>query len=180
LPGAVLPKVDRMSMQHSLEVRAPLLGKDIATFAMGLAMDECYAAGQGKLVLKRVAERYLPPEWMRRPKRGFGLPMDMWGAETLMPALTQLCGGSACRLTGWIPRRNIDAYLDRLARDFQPYRAWSLFILETWLRTHPAEPAVEAGARGPVPAPIGWSAGKLMRATAARFKAASDASKPGT
>ncbi len=85
LPGAVLPKVDRMSMQHSLEVRAPLLGVEVANFAAGLAADDCYAAGQGKLVLKRVAERYIPAEWLARPKRGFGLPMDRWGAKELLP-----------------------------------------------------------------------------------------------
>src|SRR5262245_21989245 len=64
MPGAVLTKVDRMSMQHSLEVRAPLLGLDVARFAMRLTADACYGAGQGKLVLKRVAERYLPTDWV--------------------------------------------------------------------------------------------------------------------
>ena len=52
LPGAVLAKVDRMSMQHSLEVRTPFLGIDVAKFAADLAADDCYASGQGKLVSK--------------------------------------------------------------------------------------------------------------------------------
>ena len=141
MPGAVLPKVDRMSMQHSLEVRAPLLGIDVARFAMGLAADDCYAAGQGKLVLKRVAERYLPSNWMRRPKRGFGLPMDMWGADTLMPVIEEQLLDHKSRLAEWIAPRQIQAYVKRLRQEFHPYRAWALFILETWLRTHPARPA---------------------------------------
>ena len=33
MPGAVLPKVDRMSMQHSLEVRTPFLSIELARFA---------------------------------------------------------------------------------------------------------------------------------------------------
>jgi asparagine synthase (glutamine-hydrolysing) len=137
LPGAVLAKVDRMSMQHSLETRAPFLGNDVARFAMGLAADDCYGAGQGKLVLKQVAERYLPPDWMRRPKRGFGLPMDMWGAETLMPVIERDLLDPGCRLALWIEPRRIAAYVKRLKAQFHPYRAWALFILETWLRTHP-------------------------------------------
>lgn len=140
MPGAVLAKVDRMSMQHSLEVRAPLLGIDIARFAMGLAGDECYHAGQGKLVLKRVASRYLRYEWVARPKRGFGLPMDMWGAARLMPALRVLLRSSDCRLAAWIDRVNLERYVQRLEHQFHAYRAWALFILETWLRTHPATP----------------------------------------
>jgi asparagine synthase (glutamine-hydrolysing) len=140
MPGAVLAKVDRMSMQHSLEVRAPLLGIDVARFAMTLASDDCYRAGQGKRVLKRVASRYVPAEWMARPKRGFGLPMDMWGARQLLPALDALIRTPDCRLAEWIPHANLVRYLDHLRSEFHPYRAWALFVLEHWLRTHPAVP----------------------------------------
>jgi asparagine synthase (glutamine-hydrolysing) len=144
MPGAVLAKVDRMSMQHSLEVRAPLLGIDVARFAMGLAAGDCYQAGQGKLVLKRVASRYLPAEWMARPKRGFGLPTDLWGAKQLLPALDDLINSRDCRLRAWIPQANLARYLSHLAADFHAYRAWSLFVLENWLRTHPGAPEIEA------------------------------------
>jgi len=140
MPGAVLAKVDRMSMQHSLEVRAPLIGIDVARFAMDLAADDCYQAGQGKLVLKRVASRYVPAEWMARPKRGFGLPMDMWGARQLLPALDGLIRSADCRLAEWIPHTNLVRYLDHLGAEFHAYRAWALFVLENWLRTHPAVP----------------------------------------
>jgi len=142
MPGAVLAKVDRMSMQHSLEVRAPLIGIDVARFAMNLAADDCYQNGQGKLVLKRVASRYVPAEWMARPKRGFGLPMDMWGARQLMPALDGLIRSPDCRLAEWIPHANLVRYLDHLGAEFHAYRAWALFVLEHWLRTHPAAPEV--------------------------------------
>jgi len=138
MPGAVLAKVDRMSMQHSLEVRAPLLGTDIAKFAMRLAADDCYGHGQGKLVLKRVASRYLPQEWMSRPKRGFGLPMTLWSSEVLLPSLRALLLHEDGALRRWIEPARLRNYVDGLARDFQPYRAWSLFILETWLRSHAA------------------------------------------
>jgi asparagine synthase (glutamine-hydrolysing) len=140
MPGAVLAKVDRMSMQHSLEVRAPLIGIDVARFAMNLAADDCYRNGQGKLVLKRVASRYVPAEWMSRPKRGFGLPMDMWGAGQLLPALDGLLRSPDCRLAEWIPHANLLRYLARLRAEFHPYRAWALFVLEHWLQTHPAVP----------------------------------------
>lgn len=140
MPGAVLAKVDRMSMQHSLEVRAPLLGIDVAQMAMRLAAEECYEAGQGKLVLKRLASRYLPQEWINRPKRGFGLPMDMWGAGRLLPALRELLTSADCRLAAFIGPSKLTRYVERLSHDFHAYRAWALYILENWLRTHAATP----------------------------------------
>ena len=141
MPGAVLAKVDRMSMQHSLEVRAPLLGRDVAAFAAGLAGESCYRAGQGKLVLKRVTTRYLPENWVNRPKRGFGIPVHLWDKTQLLPATRALLAGPDARLPLWIEPQRIAAYLDRLEDNFHAYQCWGIFILETWLRSHRAEPA---------------------------------------
>jgi hypothetical protein len=64
----------------------------------------------------------------------------MWGASTLLPELQVLLGERECRLAEWIPRRRLNAYVKALSSDFHPYRGWSLFILETWLRSHSARP----------------------------------------
>ncbi len=143
LPGAVLPKVDRMSMQHSLEVRAPLLGLEVAHFAARLAAEDCVQAGQGKRVLKRVAERWVPRDWLDRKKRGFGLPMDGWGKAVLLPEAVSLLTAPEARLPHWIARPALNAFLAAQERSFNPYRIWALFVLETWLRHHKAEPAEE-------------------------------------
>jgi asparagine synthase (glutamine-hydrolysing) len=139
LPGAVLAKVDRMSMQHALEVRAPLLGREVAQFAMSLAGDACHVggSGQGKEVLKRVAARYVPREWLDRPKRGFGLPMDGWGKSVLLPMTRSLVLAPDSRIAEFIDRTALAGFLERQVRSFSPYRVWSLFILENWFRHHP-------------------------------------------
>jgi asparagine synthase (glutamine-hydrolysing) len=143
MPGAVLPKVDRMSMQHSLEVRAPLLGIDVAAFAAGLAVEDCWQPGMGKKVLKRVAERYVPREWLDRPKRGFGLPMDGWGKDALLPITSALLLEAGGRVQHWIARPALQRFLAEQERSFSPYRVWALFVLEIWLRHHPSVPADE-------------------------------------
>lgn len=140
LPGAVLPKVDRMSMQHSLEVRAPLLSPEVARFAARLTSAQCYDGnGQGKLVLKRLAGRYIPMDWLARRKMGFGLPMTLWGKESLLPSARRLLlDETQGQLLRWIPVPLLRTFLDAQKQSFSTYRVWSLMILEIWLRSHPA------------------------------------------
>jgi asparagine synthase (glutamine-hydrolysing) len=155
MPGAVLAKVDRMSMQHSLEVRTPFLSIELAKFAGDLAAESCYRDGQGKLVLKRVASRYLPAEWLTRPKRGFGLPPHVWTKEQILPMVRPLLLDPGARIHAWLDIGRIAAFLDHQEKEFSPYGCWSLFILENWLRAHQgthrktAVEALQSNAPGP-------------------------------
>ena len=81
---------------------------------------------------------------MNRPKRGFGLPMDLWSADKLLPITRALVLGKDARLPEWLDRGLLARYLDAVERDFNSYRVWSLYILENWLRSHPAVPAEAA------------------------------------
>jgi asparagine synthase (glutamine-hydrolysing) len=74
LPGAVLAKVDRMSMAHGLEVRAPLLAASIAKLAGRIPLAQHLADGKGKFLPRHILKKYLPAEWVDRRKTGFGMP----------------------------------------------------------------------------------------------------------
>lgn len=138
MPGAVLAKVDRMTMQHSLEVRAPLLGRAVADFAMGLSENDCFGQGLGKKVLRAVAERHVPRQILDRPKMGFGLPIAGWGSDVLRQEAAALLSGPACRLQDWV---DIDRMRTYCAGEANTYQLWALLVLESWLRDHPAEAA---------------------------------------
>lgn len=74
----VLVKVDRMSMAHSLEVRAPLLDHRILEFAARLPSRLKMNLRQGKLPLRQLAARRLPAEVQNMPKMGFSIPAARW------------------------------------------------------------------------------------------------------
>jgi len=78
LPDDILTKVDRASMAVSLEVRAPLLDHRIAEFAFTLPRAMLLADGLGKLPLRRLLDRHVPPALTRRPKQGFSPPVGAW------------------------------------------------------------------------------------------------------
>ncbi|MGQ9369477.1 asparagine synthase (glutamine-hydrolyzing) [Azospirillum sp. ST 5-10] len=144
LPGAVLPKVDRMSMQHGLEVRTPFLSVEVADFGAGLPASQISNGMSGKLVLKRLASRYLPAEWMARPKMGFGLPMHNWAEGSLRARTLALLSEPDARLTRWLPAETVRAFFEQRGAAASVYQLWTLQILEHWLRTHPAERAEPA------------------------------------
>ena len=78
LPGDILTKVDRTSMAVGLEAREPLLDHRLLEFAASLPDKMRVRGGQGKWLMKKTMERYLPKDILYRPKMGFVTPIDSW------------------------------------------------------------------------------------------------------
>ncbi|MBL6459085.1 asparagine synthase (glutamine-hydrolyzing) [Belnapia sp. T6] len=78
LPGDVLTKVDRASMAHSIEVRAPFLDYRLVEWAARLPRGTLLNTQNGKLPLRNLAAQLLPPAVAQGRKRGFDVPLDDW------------------------------------------------------------------------------------------------------
>ena len=81
----LLPKMDRMTMAHGLEARSPLLDRDLMEYVAQLPDDFKRRGGRSKIVFKKAVEDLLPPEILRRPKHGFGVPLGDWFRGELRP-----------------------------------------------------------------------------------------------
>ncbi|MDY0882648.1 asparagine synthase (glutamine-hydrolyzing) [Dongia soli] len=78
LPGAVLPKVDRMSMRWGLEVRTPFLEPQVMQLSSRLSGAYCHNDKFAKLTLRQILGKYLPSDIVSLPKRGFGMPASVF------------------------------------------------------------------------------------------------------
>jgi asparagine synthase (glutamine-hydrolysing) len=87
LPDNLLLKADRMLMGFSLEGRVPFVDHRIIEFGLALPDDLKIRSGQGKLFLKRWAERHLPGDHLYRRKRGFHVPIGEWLRGPFLDAL---------------------------------------------------------------------------------------------
>ncbi|MGI3903988.1 MAG: asparagine synthase (glutamine-hydrolyzing) [Janthinobacterium lividum] len=159
MPGAVLPKVDRMSMQHGLEVRTPFLNVALARFAERLPDDMLVSGDRGKLILREVAYRYLPRDLIDMPKKGFGLPMSDWARGSLLNLASELLGADS-RLTPLFGRDGLTRFLERQKspHGFSTYQLWAVLMLESWLRHHPATVPDLTDRRPARPVPSGYGA----------------------
>lgn len=101
LPGDILTKVDRTSMAVSLEAREPLLDYRLIEFASRLPEKYRVQGGQGKWLLKKTMERYLPEDILYRPKMGFVTPISQWLRGPLADAARGIAAPQGLARTGW-------------------------------------------------------------------------------
>jgi asparagine synthase (glutamine-hydrolysing) len=132
LPGDILTKTDRMSMAVGLEAREPLLDHRLVEYAARLPVSMRLRGGQGKWLMKKVLEPYLPRDILYRPKMGFVTPISAWFRGALADEAARLEKSGLLRETGWFDLTEIG----RLAADHRSGRAehgrtlWQMLMLE--------------------------------------------------
>jgi asparagine synthase (glutamine-hydrolysing) len=152
---------DKMSMAHSLETRVPFLDNDLVDFAMKVParlklgnltdvvqLNENEPGDKtrryfertrdGKLLLRRAMQRYIPSSITEREKQGFSAPDASWFKGESIEYVKR----TICR-----PRARIYDYMDRRAvldlvgehlegRQNRRLLVWSLLNLENWLEQY--------------------------------------------
>jgi asparagine synthase (glutamine-hydrolysing) len=132
LPGDILTKLDRTSMAVGLEAREPLLDHRLLEFAASLPENMRVRGGQGKWLMKRTMERYLPEDILYRPKMGFVTPIAQWFRGPLAEAARQISTSATLAKTGWFE----PSAISKVAEDHISGRSdnsrllWQLLMLE--------------------------------------------------
>jgi asparagine synthase (glutamine-hydrolysing) len=134
LPGDVLAKADRASMQVSLELRTPYLHRGLVEFAATVP-PSLHVKGGGKLLVRKVLERVVPDAAHRRGKVAFRTPTADWLRGPLSPALHEQLSSSALYEQGWFDRDAMRRLVDEHAsgRADRTKVIWPVFVLGTWL-----------------------------------------------
>lgn len=133
-----LVKVDRASMAHGVEVRAPFLDHDFVEFAARIRPDYKLKGWTTKYVLKRAVRDLLPPGIAHRRKAGFMIPLAPWLAGPLRPLVEELCAESALRADGWFDPTYVRRLLDEHFAQRRDYRKmiWALLAFQVWRKCY--------------------------------------------
>jgi asparagine synthase (glutamine-hydrolysing) len=134
----ILVKVDRCSMMHSLEVRAPFLDKDVVEFAFPLPWRFKIRHGSRKYLLKQAFKGILPSRILHRKKRGFLIPTALWLKGMLRPLMDELLGESWLKNQGLFRPDLVRRLIKEHEMGFADHRKelWTLLVLQLWLYHH--------------------------------------------
>ncbi len=136
LPEELLVKADRASMQHSLEVRVPLLDHRLVEFAINLSSSLKLNGKTGKYLLKQVLYDYVPASFFDRPKWGFAIPLRLWLQKELSYLVEKYLNPAVieeCNLVYPQPVQHIKKQFFA-GRDYLYNRLWVLILLHKWYK----------------------------------------------
>ncbi|HID78442.1 MAG TPA: asparagine synthase (glutamine-hydrolyzing) [Planctomycetaceae bacterium] len=136
LPCDLMTKVDIASMAHGLECRQPFLDYRVVELAARMPLREKFRLGRGKRILLDAFADLVPPAVRRRPKMGFGVPLDHWFRGPLATLARDVLTDRKTATRGLFQPTAVRRLLeDHIAGRFDhSYRLWALLVLELWHR----------------------------------------------
>jgi len=134
LPDDLLVKVDRAAMSTSLESRAPFLDHRVVELAFALPEHMLVRGGQGKWILRRVLDRYVPRELIERPKAGFAVPLAKWLRGPLREWAQHLLDPARLRSRGQLNAAKItELWQQHQSGTFdRSYYLWNVITFQAW------------------------------------------------
>jgi asparagine synthase (glutamine-hydrolysing) len=144
LPDDLMVKTDRCTMANSLEARAPLLDTTLTEYAASLPDSFKIHRGRAKAILRDAFADLVPPAIDRRPKTGFGVPLDAWFRGELRDYVRDTLLGSRAASRIYLRHDRVHQLVDdhQAGRTNDGHRLWALVCFERWLQLLPSWQAV--------------------------------------
>ncbi len=133
-----LTYTDKMSMAVGVEVRVPFLDLDLVDFAARIPLGLKQRGSEGKWVLKKAMEPYLPHEIIYRPKSGFGAPLRQWMRCDLRELLGDLLSANSLKRRGLFEPVAVQRLISAndTGKVDASYTLLSLLCIEIWCRSY--------------------------------------------
>ncbi|MEO5987755.1 MAG: asparagine synthase (glutamine-hydrolyzing) [Candidatus Eisenbacteria bacterium] len=143
LSGDLLTKVDRCTMAHGVESRAPFLRTSLIEFALALPDDAKLRGTSGKWALKQAAAELLPKAILSRRKQGFSPPFSAWARGPMRGLVVDTLSSSRIDAAGVLDSRPAQRVVREHfeGREDRGRTLWTLLSLQSWAERWVAGPA---------------------------------------
>ncbi len=137
LPDNVLERGDRMTMAASIELRAPFMDTELASFSARLPDAWRIKGRVTKRILREAMADKLPEDVLTRKKKGFPVPISHWFRHDLRDDLQAALCSESSMISEYVDpvwiRHMFDAHIGGdLSKD---KLLWMLFTLELFLQS---------------------------------------------
>lgn len=128
---------DKAMMAASVEGRPPLIDHRIVEFMFTLPPEFRISGNTQKYLLKKVAEKYLPPNIIYRPKAPFSAPMRGWLRNELKEMVNDILSYDSIKARGMYNPTFVGKLIKENESGHQDNSQliWRLMVNETWFRT---------------------------------------------
>jgi asparagine synthase (glutamine-hydrolysing) len=152
---------DKLSMAHGLESRVPFLDNDLVDFSMKLPVSMKLGnlsnvvelnenepghktqkyfqkTKDGKLILRKLMERYIPPSITNNIKQGFSAPDASWFKGESIEYVKRVLFSNNTKIYDFMDRKETQFLINEHLEGKQNRRLliWSLINLEKWFQEH--------------------------------------------
>jgi len=127
-------------MWHSLEVRVPFLDHPLVELVASMPSRLKVGVRQQKVLLRRLAYRWLPRQMIEHRKQGFEAPMAAWLRGPLRPMVEDLLLNSALLFNGCLNQQYVRKLVQEHLGGVRKHSKILFYILmlEMWARARPA------------------------------------------
>jgi asparagine synthase (glutamine-hydrolysing) len=134
--NTLLRDSDVFSMAHGLELRVPLVDREVARAAFAAPDSQKLRRGSSKPLLVEAMGDTLPQSLLQRPKQGFTLPFQRWMKAELFDEVDAVLSSSEADVVGLrqAPVRSVWADFQRGRPGINWSRPWALYTLMRWAR----------------------------------------------
>lgn len=141
LPESLLQKADKMTMRHSLELRAPFLDLEVARLASRVGHGQKLDSSNqvGKSILRQVTSRLDPTEDPARPKKGFPMPFADWFRTSLRAEIEETLFDPSSIAMERLDQRGLRSAwqtFQQAGADSDMGAFYALWCYELWDRAH--------------------------------------------
>jgi len=135
LKDDLLVKVDRASMQYSLETRTPFLDYRVVEYCLNISEKFKMNNGVQKFMLKEILYDFVPKEIFDRPKWGFSIPLVNWLKADLKYLIDDYLNEKIITESGLVNYKIVEDLKQKFNSgkfDFVYKRLWLLIVLHMW------------------------------------------------
>ncbi|WP_404984651.1 asparagine synthase (glutamine-hydrolyzing) [Chryseobacterium sp. M5] len=127
---------DLSAMKYGVEFRYPYLSNDLIDYVSSLPEKLRYNGIQNKPLLRKVAEKYLPSEILKMPKRGFSFPLAHFiktepkAREFILENLNSL------KKRNFFKPEVINEWWNNQKNEYDCVKIWQLVTFELWYQKY--------------------------------------------